>query len=243
MIKIFLLKALFTILLLTIYQDIKAQDKSIIVTYRKEAILNESRFVNQPTKFSKIIEFRKKQNKALTDVGFYLFCNTSESLFKVDDILDLETDRWKKMFIKLGGGGDLIYTNVKNKEQLWEKEAFGSDFLVENDITTYNWEITNETKKINKYICYKAISKRKVKDKEYTSVIAWFTPDLPYPFGPIEYCNLPGLILELEVASIRFYAIKIDLTPSNKEIIKPKKGKRVTFEELIEIGKEMRSKK
>ena len=223
-----------------------SQDQKLFVTYKKKSILSESKKINDSLRFEKVRKFDQKQNDELLNVEFYLTCFKNESLFKVQDVLESDSNRWKKLSIKLGGGGDVIYTNFKTKEQLWEKEAFGSLFLVTNNIDSYNWKLINETKRIGKYLCHKAIGEKHIvyKGKKKKIIIkAWYSPELNYPFGPTEYCNLPGLILEIDDSNIKFYATKIEFIAKTNEakIEKPTKGKKVTLKELIAIGNEIRS--
>lgn len=57
---------------------------------------------------------------------------------------------------------------------------------------TISWQLINEFKIIGKYKCQKAISK-----KYGRTWTAWFTKDIPFPFGPYKFNKLPGLILEV----------------------------------------------
>ncbi|MDH6251846.1 GLPGLI family protein [Chryseobacterium sp. H1D6B] len=54
-----------------------------------------------------------------------------------------------------------------------------------------NWQLLNEFKRIGKYKCQKAVTK-----KYGRKWIVWFTEDIPFPFGPYKFNKLPGLILE-----------------------------------------------
>src|SRR5699024_11197932 len=58
---------------------------------------------------------------------------------------------------------------------------------------------------------------------------AWFTPDLPFQFGPIGYAGLPGLILELSIRGITYYADDIQLDDEPKVIKEPTNGERMCF--------------
>jgi GLPGLI family protein len=66
----------------------------------------------------------------------------------------------------------------------------------------YNWTITNDTKTIKGYLCKKATTNSIEVDPDkpayYGQVTAWFTEEIPLPAGPDRYCELPGLILEIE---------------------------------------------
>jgi GLPGLI family protein len=54
------------------------------------------------------------------------------------------------------------------------------------------WQLVNEYKKIGKYKCQKAVTKRYGR-----TWIAYFTKEIPFPFGPYKFNKLPGLILEV----------------------------------------------
>ena len=94
-----------------------------------------------------------------------------------------------------------------------------------------NWVITNESKKIDNYTCYKATSEYIVingKGEFHHPVIAWFCPELPYSFGPAGYGGLPGLILELQEWNNVFGAIKIEFKSLDEPIILPTKGIKIS---------------
>jgi GLPGLI family protein len=78
---------------------------------------------------------------------------------------------------------------------------------------------------------------------------AWYSPQLPYKFGPAGYGNLPGLIIELQGASFTYGVKKIDFygDVENKENEMPKfkKLKLITeeeFEALAAIEEKRRQK-
>jgi GLPGLI family protein len=67
---------------------------------------------------------------------------------------------------------------------------------------------------IDNYLCYKATNIFTVNNGEKIfnhPVIAWYCPKLPYPYGPIGYGNLPGLILELQVRNVVYGAKSIQI--------------------------------
>ncbi|WP_456378499.1 GLPGLI family protein, partial [Lutibacter sp.] len=77
-----------------------------------------------------------------------------------------------------------------------------------------------------------------VSGEKQIPVIAWFAPEIPYPFGPAGYLGLPGLVLEVEVSKIIIYASKIFLNHKEKQIIEtPKKGKIISEKEYNEFEK------
>lgn len=60
------------------------------------------------------------------------------------------------------------------------------------------WKITNETKQIGEFLCYKAIAigDERLYNKEET--IVWFTPTPIINAGPAQFCNLPGMVVIIE---------------------------------------------
>lgn len=100
------------------------------------------------------------------------------------------------------------YTNMKlqsSDPRFILKDVVASSLLLTESIITkgylavdtlhhFNWTIdTAETRNIQGYDCSKASTPFRGRD-----YIAWFTPDIPVPFGPWKFGGLPGLILEVQ---------------------------------------------
>lgn len=64
-------------------------------------------------------------------------------------------------------------------------------FFLVTDALNYSWKITNETKQIQNFTCYKATTAFRGNTFD-----VWFTPDIPINAGPWKWYGLPGLILE-----------------------------------------------
>ncbi len=96
------------------------------------------------------------------------------------------------------------------------------------------WKITQETKKIGKYLCFKAIDIESTNTK--MKPVVWFTPELPVPFGPLDFNGLPGLVIRVEMAGGRtLSASKIELNPKGKIIIKkPTEGEKISEKKFRE---------
>lgn len=120
----------------------------------------------------------------------------------------------------------------KNKSQ--ELFQYNDGTLVEKIYKAKNWNITKETKTIDKYICFKAIYSfdylARDKKMKTRTITAWFAPSLPYPYGPKNYNGLPGLILELQDWNTTFLATKIQLIKKPIMINFPR-GKTISEEE------------
>lgn len=78
------------------------------------------------------------------------------------------------------------------KSEFFFRDNFENNiFVVAEEKKFPKWEFINETKKIGKFNCEKA--KVIFRGRTY---FAWYTPDIPLPFGPWKARGLPGLILE-----------------------------------------------
>lgn len=130
----------------------------------------------------------------------------------------------------------LFYIDNNKGIILNQKTIYGQPFIVKENINNINWILTNEHRKIGNYTCYKAIYNTKVylrsesgKIEKQKNVIAWYSPQLPYSSGPIGYCGLPGLIIELHDDIFIYYLKKIDFYKTNNiKIGYPSNGKLVS---------------
>ena len=119
-------------------------------------------------------------------------------------------------------GYEELYYNLKDKLLFSD---YG-EFLIKTP-SNHNWNILSESKKIDNYLCYKATctesyTARDGKTKERV-ITAWFCPELPYSFGPLEFNGLPGLILELEKNGNKVVAKSILLSDKTIELKIPNK--------------------
>ncbi len=118
-----------------------------------------------------------------------------------------------------------FYQNRKTKKILNVRYQDQEKLILEDSLSTNHWQITGETKKIGQYQCIKAIWKC---DKCKHPVEAWFTPEIPVPFGPAGYGGLPGLILELKKYRTVLRVKKIKWLKNKPEIIVPQGSKTVS---------------
>ena len=148
-------------------------------------------------------------------------------------------------------GRGIKYKNNENFLYINQSEVFGKLFLVKDTLKNYEWELTNDTKKIGGYNAKKAIlteivqrrviSFNNTENQEVTrtdsvKMEAWFTPEIPVSQGPDEFWGLPGLIMEMSDGKTTYLCTKIVLNPQEGvKIQKPSKGKKVTSEELKAI--------
>ncbi|CAM1359511.1 GLPGLI family protein [Tenacibaculum xiamenense] len=205
-------------------------------------IASKSNFEN-PLKRNDFNGFRKKMDRFSETVSYRLKFNRVSSLFSVNLDMTLEKEESFSKLAKVLTKSDHVYfVDFRKKTLIEQKPFFGEDFLVQSSTSDLKWELINETKVIGSYTCYKAKVKRKRSgpykgEDAYITYIAWYCPTIPFNYGPFEFCNLPGLIIELSIKNRIYRATKVVLKKEEMKIQKPSKGKLVTKEELESIGK------
>ena len=121
----------------------------------------------------------------------------------------------------LGGGMSIKYQNRKDSLLMRQgKSPVDRKIYREtSSLYKYKWHITTETDTIWGYPVIKAVSGR---------YVAWFTPNIPVPFGPNGFGGLPGLILKLyntqQFPAYAIVATEIRLYKKAIKIKKPEKG-------------------
>jgi len=109
--------------------------------------------------------------------------------------------------------GNQVYNNTRRDSIYWNQWA---KFYVSEKTPKINWILENETKKIGAFIARKA--RGKYRGRMYT---AWYTLEIPLPFGPWKLQGLPGLILEAhdEYNEIFIYFKSVKYPTNNKAAI------------------------
>lgn len=178
---------------------------------------------------NKIIDYFKNTENV---IGVLKFADI-KSIYKLKE-KGLINEGVKKLNITRGlaKGDDIFYHNFKTKKII-RVTNFGKLFLIQRK--PLKWQLTQESKKIGRYTCFKAIYQYHsiyVK-KPSKPTIVWYTMDIPVRFGPEKYAGLPGLVIRGEDNVLTYNATNIVLNPKEKIIIKePKKGVKITEEEF-----------
>lgn len=166
-----------------------------------------------------------------------------EAIYEVKKKLNLKEkgNIIEKTNLIAAGGFNIYYQNIITKTlEIQNCETLGECFIIISKFK--KWQLTQETKTIAGYLCYKATTIETRNNKEI-NIIAWYCPQIPVSFGPKEYNGLPGLVLEVQNNFRYFRATKLVLNPKEKILIKkPTKGKRVSQEEYNRMSKEAWSK-
>ena len=120
------------------------------------------------------------------------------------------------------------YTNIKTKQLLKTVKDDKTYLISMRPLKPEDWKLSKESKLIGKYTCYKATSTKQVegpKGMVNIALTAWYAPEIPVRFGPKQYSNLPGLILEVQEGEVVYRCVEIVLNQSSKVAVSaPVKG-------------------
>lgn len=189
-----------------------AQQKNINVQYVVKIEDEKELFSKNPSLRQMFDNARKDASNLL----FSLNINDSGSKFYENLILASSENNIKNSTLFTGYSG----TTYQFSGSIFKKMNYLENDIFVKEPLRSNWELHNETKIIDTYLCYKATSINRIDNgsgKIFNHpVTAWYCPKLPYRYGPNGYSNLPGLILELQVRNVVFGAKKIDLNSNIK---------------------------
>ncbi len=157
------------------------------------------------------------------DFDYVLKFNTNESRYEWQEEMQDETvSNYFWILAKLLGGGMSVKYQNRKDSLLMSQGKSPVDHKMYRETSSlykYNWQITKETDTILGYPVIKAVSGR---------YVAWFTPNIPVPFGPRGFGGLPGLILKLyntqQFPAFAIVATEIHLLKNPLKIKKPTKG-------------------
>ena len=170
-------------------QDFVAQERALAKIQYKFSHVNDTNKRDQPlgdevvTYLGKVSSFYKRYSDERVKESI-----SAQGLlpdYTGHMTLDMSTTAIKKFYI----------LNSKERNTI-ELESISSSFDAYYRAVPYesqDWKIGDETKEIGGYLCQKAMGH--FKGRVY---VAWFTTEIPFPFGPWKLHGLPGLILTVE---------------------------------------------
>lgn len=223
--KIFSVSFLFFLLILNGF----SQTNSGIIKYKVNYTETDNELNDNDLRYKNFIASFKD---GFNFLEYSLYFNSNESRFELLDIMDIDQNRLIKR-ASIYAGSSTIYINLNDSLFLKTIDFLGDLYLVDFNHKHINWKITNEKKQIEKFTCYKAEAVINMDNGQnaQVKVIAWFTPQIPVPFGPDGYYGLPGLILELHEKGLVFYGTEIKLDNKTK-VRRPTRGIRIKENDL-----------
>ena len=176
-------------------------------------------------------------NQSFDLIEYELLVNDKYAVFHY--VKKLKLPNFNSRAIIAGGGEGIHYYDQKNKNEIFEVEMSGKKHYIKSSINKYKWEISNDTKVINDFVCYLANTTLPYDDFRGKGVIeleVWFCPEFPLPYGPDIYFGLPGLVFEANQknSKIKFYLKKIEKLEETQPIKLPD-NKTITEEEFTTI--------
>ncbi len=201
-------KLIFTLLII-LPSLILAQEKTIqnVANYNVNINMGMSTSIDYSLFFNKNFSLFYQKNKNES--------NKNETTTKqnfIEEYINSMPPSPERFYYKKSNSNS-IYYNDQTLQRTYD--------IVDHDIS-YDWKISNETKKVGNFSCIKATTR--FRGRDYT---AYFTTDIPLPFGPNKWFGLPGLILEIydndylyhaQVATIHLGTINTILNDLHKEV-------------------------
>jgi len=180
----------------------------------------------------------KKLQRGFPALQLRMTFNRSKS--KLEAVKSMEKDGGVDMDLvaKISGAGGVFYTDLDKKVVIRQKRSLTleKNYRIERPLEDFQWKMTKKTKLIKGYTCYKAT--RTVHNSYGDSkTTAWFCPAIPFQYGPIGFCGLPGLILEMNHPKyFDFYVKTVKFEDRAKNIPAPTKGELISksrYDDLV----------
>ncbi|MES2865088.1 MAG: GLPGLI family protein, partial [Bacteroidota bacterium] len=106
--------------------------------------------------------------KKMFEKTFVLNFDKSASIYKEEEKLDAPGQGGGgRMMASFMGGGGTYYKNVKEKQYTVDKEVFGKEFLIKDSLPNLKWVLTEESKKIGDYTCFKATAVKEASKSDF----------------------------------------------------------------------------
>lgn len=106
--------------------------------------------------------------KKMFEKTFILNFDKSASIYKEEEKLEAPGQGGGgRMITSFMGGGGTYYKNVKEKQYTVDKEVFGKEFLIKDSLPNLKWVLTEESKKIGDYTCFKATAVKEASKSDF----------------------------------------------------------------------------
>lgn len=227
--KIFILITTLTVLF--------SKAQTVIVNYTERRIINKERLDEMPEFMKK--EATQEHNYILNyNDGISMYKNSSEN--KNFESETKKTTENKEITYKITNKSitKYYYKNISKDKILFNFTSGSNNFYGNDNFLKWEWQFTEETKKINGFICKKATS-----TAYGYNFTAWYTEDVAINAGPEKFDGLPGLIIYLGTPYFEWIATSVKIEKTPIEIEEPKiVAKTYTMLEINKINKDAMSK-
>jgi GLPGLI family protein len=198
-----------TVLFFLILTSFVFSQQNICVEYKLDLTIDEDlqSKIDNGALGNFLLNSLEREIEISDDLTFSLVIQDTISRFYLSDMKNSVEDKMENEFLFYSSySGEMFYFG--NKVYNYNKY---SQIYVYTDYDS-NWNISSETKTINDLVCYKATSTRTVinpKGVFNLPVVAWFCPEIPHSVGPIGFCGLPGLIVQLKYKTATYSLSRI----------------------------------
>lgn len=190
---------------------------------------------DNPRNYAEYGAMYEKSNTYQRQLKFELLLDAERALFTL--LADnpptdpLEANIYQNAVIMALGANDAHYLDRKEKLRLRRGKLDGAQVNIISPFNKYDWKITGQEKCVGGRTLYEAKTTETITtprgDEVQNTIYAWFTPDIPLPFGPGGFNGLPGLILELRFGEKRasgYDATLVEIGSNQKTVIKKPKA-------------------
>jgi GLPGLI family protein len=106
--------------------------------------------------------------KKMFEKTYILNFDKSASIYKEEEKLDAPGQQGGgRMMASFMGGGGTYFKNVKEKQYTVDKEVFGKEFLIKDSLPNLKWVLSDESKKIGDYTCFKATAVKEASKTDF----------------------------------------------------------------------------
>ncbi len=214
-------KYLFALLFFRIVVFGQNTENKYLLTYLEKRIASKE-WIQKVEEYPQLIK-EKILREIKTGEEKMLFLTKNVSFYSLKEaILNEQTLGERTVKITLTD----YYKKYKDDQLLIQKKIGEEKVLIKDDLHPFQWELTNEKRKIKSFMCKKAIST----DSKGNELIAWYTEAIKISNGPAQYGGLPGLIIKLK-SKYRTYELKeFEQTNTTNKIDFPSIENAITME-------------
>jgi len=148
---------------------IQAQDFQGVAYYQSKTSMEMDGFGGR--EMSPEMKKRIAENmKSMLEKTYVLTFNQSESIFSEEEVLEAPGSggNWMSWMNNYNAGPQ--YKNIKEGQLVQDQEFFGKQFLINDSLQGFEWQMGTETRQIGSYLCFKATAVKKVADTDWSSM-------------------------------------------------------------------------
>lgn len=164
-------------------------------------------------KFTTDLAYNYVENYKLTFNNFKSYCEERGSDKEISKKTEEEKQEGLQQNFIIGRKNKTKKFYYNTRYNFYVNDNYLNNVLLfEESPLKEKWQLLNETKKLSNFSCKKATIL--FRGRTY---IAWYSTEIPLPFGPWKLRGLPGLILELYDTDKVFHVIANNVKLSNTD--------------------------